>query len=480
MTTLPPELLLHILSTHHLSAYASSLAYTPQSRIPVDRPEEPFQALSGYQHSLTSFSLVSKEWLLVARTLLYHSPVLTSWRQLSSFYHTIQTKSELLILMKGLIICNHDIAGELLRPPGHLAADPNEDAQELAQDHWTVFENIILLCANSLKILQFWEKPRKGLMRPLTLFDRRIQPLTLRNTLNKSKLRSLSLHGTSLLFATAQQQGPPRPVFGWSLAVLEELSFRDMSLPSGFQLLPESFPNLRKIRFMHCHRPGKMSLIPRSEHCADIVHLEFAYTILEDLAISETVRMHSTTIEYLAMVGKAELRAFATLIASEDSLSQEQYADRYVGPAFAVHGASEFPQLRQLVISLLATPEARHYDFALNAWRLPPLLKRLVIARRRWNEWRNSDFCDIDLDGVFSAVQRLLQDPEHAAYLKSVVMEGTFVSSNPLIQTELAICENMLMLCSKYNVEFTMTGRTIAEMLSAQVADPSWEMNRLM
>jgi hypothetical protein len=471
---LPQEILLEILGARHSTSYSQTLAYSPSS------PEQSkSDDLLHTQAELAKQLLVSHPWYHAGRTLLYSTPLLASWSQLARLHRTIMSDPPLAGSVKGLIIDDYIIEQEAItaRAPGYLWSDSVEEMFEAAHEQSATLQSLIQKCQNVVK-LQMWKR---------VVVPTHTAKLTLLDSFNlvyidlarRQTLRTLSLHGRALI--GLEDPTLQANTWGWAatLPVLEELSLREGNLQANIQLSSDNLPSLKKLRIMHCYRPGRLPLFAAAG--TSLTHLELAYNVIDDEALALTVHAHCRSLEHLSLMGKAELRAFASLVALPSAQIEQQGEHPRPGPRLTVNlpGPIEFPCLYYLALVLIASPEARRYDFALQSWEIPHNLRHLVLGRRRWSNWRLSDFSDVDLIAVEQAIHKQLIQTANSPHagLSSVTVEGTF--PQPVAHAEMEVINRIRELCEVQGVKFHMTGRAIADMLSAHIADPAWEMNRV-
>jgi hypothetical protein len=467
--TLPQEILREILWADINLAYISTLTYSPSRSSQTARSRSSVGAsLAIAQRRLASHMLVSRNWLETACILLYSTPLLSSQVQLRGFHRAIAT-NQAAPTLKGLIIEDFVVDNPEPVMPGHFELDDDNATLEYADECRTTLDDLVAICGSGPFNLHLWAN--------LAGHKHRLLAYPLLYSISKfdvaSNLRGLSLRGSVMFiqYTTRQEMAE-----GWAFPNLEELSIRETFFPLDFVVTSHRLPSLTRLRLMHCHWASPAPIFRRTSTGPRLTHLEFLYTMTDDISLAATIREHASSLTHLTLIGKSELRAFARLVATRASIGDEQVADPWVGPYYAAQGPVQLDSLRQLTVSLIASPEARHFDFALGAWLIPPQLECLIIARRRWSDWRESDFTTKDLKGIYYSLKNYIYTGGQFKRLKSIDIEGTF--PNGAVQEKELLLE-IAELCNIHEIDYHLTGRTVAEAISAFIADPCWCLNRL-
>jgi hypothetical protein len=467
---LPHEILVEILWADVSLAYAATLTYSPsRSSQTAGNRSSVGACLAIAQWQLASHMLVCRDWLHTGRTLLYSTPLISSCSQLHAFRRTTVFDKET-STFRGLIVEDFVIENPDPVMPGHLDKDETNETEGYIEECRSALDGVLALYGSNSFSLHLWAN--------LAGSARRLLAYPLLHSVAASdiacNLRSLSLRG-SVMFTQNADSGQ-NISGGWAFPKLEELSVRETFLPLDFVITSHRLPSLTKLRLMHCHWASTASIFPSTSTGPHLTHLEFMYTMTDDHSLAATVREHAASLTHLTLIGKSELRAFARLVATEASIGDEQLTDPWVGPYYAARGPVHLESLYQLTVSLIASPEARHFDFALGLWSVPPHLEHLVIARRRWSEWRESDFTTKDLIGIYRGLKNHIYHGEQPHRLKKVEVEGTFPSG---AIEEKELLHEIAELCSIHDIDYYQTGRTIAEAISVSIASPCWNLNHL-
>jgi hypothetical protein len=471
--TLPHEILTEILKIDVALAYVTTLTYSPSRSSQTSHACSSVGAyLVSAQRRLASHMMVCRGWRDSGLYILLSMPIVTSWPQLRNLHRTLRVKDSDTqhATTRGLIIEDFIIENLDDLMPGHLSSEDDDTMSGYVQECRAVLEDLLARYARAPLRLHLWANlagtTHRLLGYPL------IQSIAM--SVSGQNLRGLSLRGSVLFNSNTNRQ---ETTDGWPgiLPQLDELSIRETFLPLDFVISSHRLPSLTKLRMMHCHWAETSSIFPPSATGPHLTHLEFLYTMTDDRSLAATIRDHANSLTSLTLIGKSELRAFSRLIATETSIGEAQLTDPFVGPNYAVAGPARLDHLRELTVSVIASPESRHFDFALNAWQLPKGLERLVIARRRWSEWRDSDFTTKDLTGIRQALAHHLTN--QTPTLRAIQVEGTFPSG---AEHEMEVLQEVAELCSLNGVSYHLTGRTVAEAISAFIADPRWELNQLV